>query len=111
MTRFWYNFKHMKNPGLRNALWRSRAVAIIGFLVMLLAIFNGLPSTLKTTLFVVLGLLIFAFGFAGSRHKSYSDDSDHVFDDNSEDVLDTEQIFPVVETESQIKTPANIENN
>jgi len=63
----------MKNMPIRNAIWRSRAVAIIGFLVMFLAIFPGLPSALENTLFVVFGLLTLSFGLAGSRHKSYAE--------------------------------------
>ena len=98
----------MKNIGLRNALWRSRAVAIIGFLVILLAIFGGLPSTLKSTLFVVLGLLTLSFGFAGSRHKSYSEPE--IILNKEEDVLETEQIFPVVESSPEVNIPINIED-
>ncbi|MCX6713127.1 MAG: hypothetical protein NTY66_02890 [Candidatus Vogelbacteria bacterium] len=58
---------------LHRALWRSRAVAILGFLIMVLAIFPGLPIKLKYTLFEVFGLLVLSFGLAGSRHKSYAD--------------------------------------
>lgn len=58
--------------GLRNAIWRSRAIAIVGFVTMLLVIFPGLPGALKATLFFVFGFLAFVFGLAGSRHKSYS---------------------------------------
>jgi len=91
----------MKNIGLRNALWRSRAVAIIGFLIMLLAIFGGLPSALKSTLFIIFGLLTMAFGFAGSRHKSYSELED-ISSKEVSSILETEQIFPVVEPENQV---------
>lgn len=63
----------MKNLGIRNAIWRSRAVAIVGFLIMFFVILPGLPSALKGTLFAIFGLLTFSFGLAGSRHKSYSD--------------------------------------
>lgn len=95
----------MKKIGLRNAIWRSRAVAIIGFLIMLLAIFDGLPGALKVTLFEVLGLLTLAFGFAGSRHKSYSD-PEILLTKEAEVIMETEQIYPVVERaelELQIK--------
>jgi flagellar biosynthesis component FlhA len=61
--------------GLRNAIWRSRAVAIIGLLIIVLALFSGLPGALRSTLFVVFGLLTLSFGIAGSRHKSYDDRS------------------------------------
>jgi len=67
----WYHFVIMKS-GLRNAIWRSRAIAIVGFVTMLLVIFPGLPGALKATLFFVFGFLAFVFGLAGSRHKSYS---------------------------------------
>jgi hypothetical protein len=89
----------MKNIGLRNALWRSRAVAIIGFVIILLSIFNGLPSSLKTTLFVVLGLLTLSFGFAGSRHKSYSE-PESLSNREIENTLGNEKIFPVVEEDT-----------
>lgn len=92
----------MKNLGLRNALWRSRAVAIIGFLIILLVIFNGLPSALKSTLFVVLGLLTLSFGFAGSRHKSYAE-PEPLLNQEVEDTIANEQIFPVVEEEQNLE--------
>jgi len=63
----------MKNLGIRNAIWRSRAVAIVGFLIMFFVILPGLPSALKATLLAIFGLLTLSFGLAGSRHKSYSD--------------------------------------
>lgn len=56
---------------VKTAVWRSRAVAIIGFLIMFLVVFPGLPSALENTLFMIFGLLVFAFGFAGSRHQAY----------------------------------------
>lgn len=59
--------------GIRNAIWRSRASAIIGFLIIFFVIFPGLPAALKSTLFVVFGFLVLVFGLAGGRHKSYSD--------------------------------------
>lgn len=52
---------------MQNIIWKNRANAILGFLVLVLAIFPGVPGTLKTTFFIVLGLLITIFGFAGSR--------------------------------------------
>src|SRR5680860_238620 len=91
----------MKNINLRNAIWRSRAVAILGFIIIILAIFKSLPSPLKTTLFIVLGLLILAFGFAGSRHKSYSE-PEEVLTTEVEDTMTNEQIFPMVETDVQM---------
>ncbi len=58
---------------MKNAIWRSRAAAILGFLVIVLAVFAGLPRVLKGTLFVVFGFLIMVIGLAGSRHKAYSE--------------------------------------
>jgi type III secretory pathway component EscV len=52
---------------MQNIVWKNRANAILGFFVLILAIFPGIPGTLKTTLFIILGLLITVFGFAGSR--------------------------------------------
>jgi len=60
--------------GIQNAIWRSRAVAIIGLAIIILVIFPGLPAPLKGTLFVIFGLISMSFGLAGSRHKSYDDD-------------------------------------
>lgn len=91
----------MKLNSIRKALWRSRAVAIIGFLIIILSIFNGLPGALKTTLFIVFGFLTLSFGFAGSRHKSYSE-PEIVLNKEVENTLDNEQIFPVIETETQV---------
>jgi len=65
-------FHYGMKSGLRNAIWRSRAIAIVGFVTMLLVIFPGLPGALKATLFFVFGFLAFVFGLAGSRHKSYA---------------------------------------
>lgn len=73
MLGFWYNLHHMKN-----ALWRSRAVAILGFIVILLLIFPGLPSTLKTSFLLALSFAITCLGLAGSRHKAYHPDQSDV---------------------------------
>ena len=56
---------------MKNALWRSRAVAILGFIAMLLLIFPGLPSPLKTSFLLALVFAVTCLGLAGSRHKAY----------------------------------------
>lgn len=78
----------------QRALWRSRAVAIVGFLVMLLAIFSGLPRVLEDTLFVVFGFLTLSFGLAGSRHKSYAEEEAVK---KAESVVEIKESVPAVE--------------
>lgn len=58
----WYNLYHMKNI----LLWRNRASAILGVMVMLLP-FTYFPGWFKNAAFVVLGALITLFGLTISR--------------------------------------------
>ena len=54
-----------------NAIWRSRAVAILGIIALLILIFPGLPSPLRTTFLIALTLATTCLGLAGSRHRAY----------------------------------------
>ncbi|OJI07259.1 MAG: hypothetical protein COX02_00460 [Candidatus Vogelbacteria bacterium CG22_combo_CG10-13_8_21_14_all_37_9] len=49
---------------MKRILWRNRASALLGLCVVLVAILNGPPVWLHTTLLVIFGLLIAIFGFA-----------------------------------------------
>lgn len=46
-------------------------MAILGFVAMLLLIFPGLPSPLRTSFLLALSFAITCLGLAGSRHKAY----------------------------------------
>ena len=65
---------------MNNIIWRSRASAILGLMVMILP-FTGFPlQYIKYPLFVILGLLIALLGFTGSRRGSlehFQNDSHH----------------------------------
>jgi len=49
------------------SVWRSRTIAILGGLVIFLALFSGFPGWLEKPLYFLLGLFIVIFGLAGSR--------------------------------------------
>ncbi len=55
---------------MRNIIWRNRASAILGLMIMLLAFINGFPDGIKTFFFIVLGGLIALFGFTSNRYAS-----------------------------------------
>jgi hypothetical protein len=56
---------------MKNAIWRSRAVAILGFFILLLAVLPGLPVSLKNIIFVILSLAVIVLGFIGGKAGSY----------------------------------------
>lgn len=63
---------------MERIIWRSRASAILGVMVMFLP-FTGLPTQyIKYPLFFILGLLIVLLGLTGSRQGSL----EHFKDDN-----------------------------
>ena len=95
--------------GLRNAIWRSRAVAIVGFVTMLLVIFPGLPGALKATLFFVFGFLAFVFGVAGSRHKSYSGEARLKVIEQVEVIETAEEDIPILVLEETVVPEDKIE--
>ncbi|MBP9855961.1 MAG: hypothetical protein KBC48_01480 [Candidatus Pacebacteria bacterium] len=57
----------------RKNFWRNRAIAIFGFLIVLLTLFSGLPGWIETPLYFILGLLITIFGLAGSQRDPATD--------------------------------------
>ena len=81
-----------------NAIWRSRAIAILGFVIMLIIIFPGLPSALKTTFLLALGFAITGLGFAGSRRHAYvsTDESEMLIAAEEKPVPPAEGTEPVV---------------
>ncbi len=54
------------------SVWRSRTIAILGALVVFLALFSGFPGWLERPFYFILGLLIVIFGLAGSRPEGVS---------------------------------------
>ncbi len=60
---------------MNSIIWRNRANAILGLMVALLPL-TGFPGSFKTFLFILLGGLIFVFGFTGSHNKTGDDSKD-----------------------------------
>ena len=60
------SFSHM-----RHIIWRNRASAILGLLIMIIP-FTGFPEPLRTALIVLFGLLIVIFGFARESTSGFS---------------------------------------
>ncbi len=58
---------------MRNIIWRNRASAILGLMIVLLAFIDGFPEAIKTFFFIVLGGLIALFGFTSNRYASELD--------------------------------------
>lgn len=56
---------------MKNAIWRSRAVAILGFFILALAWVPGLPVEIKLLTLGLLGIAVMTFGFIGSRAYAY----------------------------------------
>ena len=55
---------------MRHVIWRNRASAILGLVVMLVP-FTGFPELFKESLIVLSGFLIVVFGFSRS-YNSYA---------------------------------------
>jgi len=58
---------------MKRIIWRNRASAILGLLVVVVAIFEGPSTWLRSLILVILGLLIAIFGFARTNQLSRSD--------------------------------------
>lgn len=56
---------------MRHIIWRNRASAILGLLIMIIP-FTGFPESLRTALIVLFGLLIVIFGFARESTSGFS---------------------------------------
>lgn len=56
---------------MRHIIWRNRASAILGLLIMIMP-FTGFPESLRTALIVLFGLLIVIFGFSRESASGYS---------------------------------------
>ena len=59
---------------MRNIIWRNRASAILGLMIILLALIDGFPESVKTIFFLILGGLIALFGFTSNRYASEIDE-------------------------------------
>ncbi len=53
---------------MHNIIWRNRANAVLGLVIALVALFSGFPDYIDTIILVVIGGLIFLFGFTGNRY-------------------------------------------
>jgi len=59
---------------MRHIIWRNRASAILGLLVMLVP-FTGFPSVVRNALVILAGFFIALFGFYhGSSHYVIKDE-------------------------------------
>ena len=56
---------------MRHIIWRNRASAILGLLVMIIPL-TGFPETLRTAFIILLGFLIAIFGFSRNSVGSFS---------------------------------------
>lgn len=56
---------------MKNAIWRSRAIAILGFFTLFIIIFPGLPTGWVLYLCAVMGFFVMVLGFIGSRTHAY----------------------------------------
>ena len=69
---------------MKSIIWRSRASALLGLLVIIIPLI-GVPSYLKEILLVILGLLIVVFGLAKSHYaSSYAHDYEKVLKNHSQ---------------------------
>lgn len=65
---------------MRHIIWRNRASAILGLVVMLVP-FTGFPEAFKESLIIFSGFLIVVFGFSRSYNSyAYASDEDKVSD-------------------------------
>jgi hypothetical protein len=61
---------------MRHIIWRNRASAILGLVVMLVP-FTGFPEAFKESLIIFAGFLIVVFGFSRSYNSyAYSNEED-----------------------------------
>lgn len=52
------------------SIWRSRASAILGAVILAVALFSGFPGWLENFVYVVASLAIVVLGIAGSRPET-----------------------------------------
>ena len=61
---------------MRHIIWRNRASAVLGLLVMIVP-FTGFPEVIRESLIVLAGFLIAVFGFSRSYNSyAYSNDEE-----------------------------------
>lgn len=69
---------------MKSIIWRSRASALLGLLVIFIPLM-GIPSSMKTILLVILGMLIIVFGLAKSHYASgYAHDYEKALKNHSQ---------------------------
>lgn len=56
----------------------------MGFLVILTALFGGFQESVRTFIFVVLGLMIMIFGFSRGYVRDYSYHSDEILEERED---------------------------
>jgi flagellar biosynthesis component FlhA len=59
---------------MKNAIWRSRAISILGFFILFIVIFPGLPTMGVLFLTAVMGFFVMVLGFIGSRTHAYEEE-------------------------------------
>ena len=52
------------------SIWRSRASAILGAVILIVALFSGFPGWVEGFIYVLASLAIIALGIAGSRPEA-----------------------------------------
>ena len=68
---------------MRHIIWRNRASAILGLLVMIIPL-TGFPETIRDSFIILLGFLIAIFGFSRNSVGSYSHHKNETSGANSE---------------------------
>lgn len=81
---------------MRHIIWRNRASAILGILVILIP-FTGFPEGLRNTLIILLGLAIVIFGFSRSSAVGYN----YQKEDEGEEKLEDDQRKDLDKTKSK----------
>ncbi len=70
---------------MRHVIWRNRASAILGLVVMLVP-FTGFPEVVRESLIVLSGFLIVIFGFSRSYNTyAYKDEEGKSAEETKED--------------------------
>ncbi len=82
---------------MNSIIWRNRANAILGLMVVLLPL-TGFPGNIKTFLFIILGGLIFIFGFTGSHNKAENGTNDSISKEAPELATEEDKINDINQT-------------
>gem|GEM_PF-2780876 len=90
---------------MRHIIWRNRASAILGIVLMLVP-FSGLPQSLKTLLVVGCGFLIAVFGFYhGSSNYVIKEENEGKEDKSEMNEIKSKRVYHRTKKEPEILPP------